>query len=197
MLDELEAERLALDAFDGALEEFMADGGDPDRIEMVAAYTPDRLRDMVRTVHSHLRSRGQRQPSLEEAGARRAAGEHERLEAAARAALAELALAPGSATVARAVERLEGCPGLLDATPAGAAPEATRLDDMRLKGRATALSTDACEEYRAALAGLRSLALVQREQRDHALLRALLELYGGRRAGQAGSGPASTSRTSS
>ena len=45
---------------------------------------------------------------------------------------------------------------------------------------ATALSTDACEEYRAALAGLRSLALVQREQRDHALLRALLELYGGR-----------------
>jgi ATP-dependent helicase/nuclease subunit A len=180
VLDELEAERLALDAFDGALEEFMADGVDPDRIEMVAAYTPDRLRDMVRTVHSHLRSRGQRQPSLEEARPRPAAGEHERLEAAARAALAELALAPGSATIERAVERLERCLELLDATPAGAAPEATRLDGVKLKGRATALSTDACGEYREALAGLRSLALAQREQRDHALLRALLELYGGR-----------------
>ena len=40
--------------------------GDSDRIEMVAAYTPDRLRDMVRTAYSHLRSRGERRPRLEE-----------------------------------------------------------------------------------------------------------------------------------
>jgi len=66
VLDELEAERIAADAFDGALEEFMGVAGepDPDRIEMVAAYTPDRLRDMVRTAYSHLRSRGQRWPLL-------------------------------------------------------------------------------------------------------------------------------------
>ena len=93
VLDELEAERLSLDAFDGALEDFMADGVDPERIEMVAAYTPDRLRDMVRTVHSRLRSRGDRHPTLEEVSGRAAAGEHERLDAAARAVLAELALA--------------------------------------------------------------------------------------------------------
>ena len=64
VLDELEAERIAADAFDGALEEFMGVAGepDPDRIEMVAAYTPDRLRDMVRTAYSHLRSRGERRP---------------------------------------------------------------------------------------------------------------------------------------
>ena len=98
----------------------MADGGDPDRIEM-AADTPDRLRDMVRTVH-FAPAQPRAAAAVARGGcARRAAGEHERLEAAARAA-PELALAPGSATVARAVERLEGCRGPLDATPAGAAP---------------------------------------------------------------------------
>jgi ATP-dependent helicase/nuclease subunit A len=66
VLDELEAERLAVDAFDEALEAFMS-GDLAERIELVASYTPDRLRDMVRTAHSHLRSRGQRWPCLEEA----------------------------------------------------------------------------------------------------------------------------------
>jgi ATP-dependent helicase/nuclease subunit A len=37
-----------------------------ERTELVASYTPDRLREMVRTAHSHLRSRGQRRPRLEE-----------------------------------------------------------------------------------------------------------------------------------
>jgi ATP-dependent helicase/nuclease subunit A len=180
VLDELEAERLALDAFDGALEEFMAEGVDPDRIEMVAAYTPDRLRDMVRTVHSNLRSRGQRHPALEEIRPPRAAGEHERLEAAARAALAELSLATPSPTVSGAIERLEGCLELLGATESGSAPEPERLEKVKLKGRANALSSQACEDYRDALASLRSLALATREQRDHSLLRQLLDFYGHR-----------------
>ena len=63
----------------------------PDRLELVASYTPDGLRDMVRTAYSHLRSRGERHPSLAPAERPRPAGEAERLEAAARAALAELA----------------------------------------------------------------------------------------------------------
>ena len=67
VLDELEAERIATDAFDGALGAFMGEGEDPERLEVVAAYTPDRLRDMVRTAHSRLRSRGDRRPLLEEA----------------------------------------------------------------------------------------------------------------------------------
>src|SRR5918996_2989255 len=37
VLDEVDAERLAADAFDGALEEFMG-AGDTGRVEMVAAY---------------------------------------------------------------------------------------------------------------------------------------------------------------
>ena len=76
MLGELESERIAADAFDGALGAFM--GTDPDRLEMVAAYTPDGLGDMVRTAYSRLRSKGQRHPRLDElpapgAGTRRSA----------------------------------------------------------------------------------------------------------------------------
>ncbi len=43
VLDQLESERLALDAFDRALEEFLAGDGDTVRLAVVAAYTPDRL----------------------------------------------------------------------------------------------------------------------------------------------------------
>ena len=80
---------------------------DPDRVEMVAAYTPDRLRDMVRTAYSHLRSRGERHPRLEETLPPGPAGEEERLEAAALAALAELALAGGGRGVEKAIDASE------------------------------------------------------------------------------------------
>jgi ATP-dependent helicase/nuclease subunit A len=158
VLDELESERIAADAFDGALEEFM--GADPARIEMVAAYTPDRLRDMVRTAYGHLRSRGQRDPRLEGTLPPVAAGEAERLEDAARAALAELATAGGGKTVERGIESVE--------------------KRCEIKGRAKALETPACDEYREALAAYRTLEVAEREHRDHTMLRVLLELYGDR-----------------
>jgi ATP-dependent helicase/nuclease subunit A len=161
VLDELESERLAADAFDRALERFMGDGSDSERIEMVAAYRPDPLRDMVRTAYSHLRSRGERHPRLEETLPPRPAGEHERLEAAARTALAELAVAAPSATVAKAIDCLEARSPLKG-------------------GKAKALATDACEEYREAFAARRTFEVAEREHRDHTMLRALLELYGER-----------------
>jgi len=188
VLDELEAERIAADAFDGALEEFMgvgatagaaADGErsapdpersapdgersapDPDRVEMVAAYTPDRLRDMVRTAYSHLRSRGERHPRLDPTLPPRPAGERERLDAAASAALAELAVAPGGVSVERAIASIEARGPLKGAN-------------------AKALCTDACEEYREAFAAHDALEVAEREHRDHTMLRALLELYGDR-----------------
>jgi ATP-dependent helicase/nuclease subunit A len=163
VLDELEAERVAADAFDGALEEFMGVGADPDRVEMVAAYTPDRLRDMVRTAYSHLRSRGERRPRLEESLPPRPAGERERLDAAASAALAELAVAPGGVSVELAIESIEAR-GPIKA------------------GNARALSTEACEEYRDAFAAYSALEVAEREHRDHTMLRVLLELYGDRYA---------------
>ncbi len=180
VLDQLEADRLALEAFDGALGEFMADGVDPGRIEMVAAHTPDRLRDMVRTAYSHLRSRGQRRPVLQETAAPLPAGERERLEAAARGALAELGGCPPAPAVSAAMERLEAALDLLDRLREGQLADAAALKGLELKGRAKALSSDACEEYRQALVAFRSLVLAQREQRDHTMLSGLLELHGER-----------------
>jgi ATP-dependent exoDNAse (exonuclease V) beta subunit len=164
VLDELDAERIAADAFDGALEEFMGVGSAPDpaRVEMVAAYTPDRLRDMVRTAYSHLRSRGERHPRLDETLPPHPAGEEERLEAAARGALAELAVATGGVTVERAIASIE--------------------ERTEIKGKAKALESDACEEYREALAAYRTFEVAEREHRDHTMLRVLLELYGERYA---------------
>jgi ATP-dependent helicase/nuclease subunit A len=160
VLDEVESERIAADAFDGALEAFMGGDGapDPDRVEMVAAYTPDRLRDMVRTAYSHLRSRGERHPHLPETLPPRPAGEAERLEAAASAALAELGAAGAGSAVARAIECIE------KRAPLKA-------------GNAKALCTGACDEYRAAQAEHAALEVAEREHRDHTMLRALLELY--------------------
>jgi ATP-dependent helicase/nuclease subunit A len=161
VLNELDSERLAAEAFDGALEEFMGDGSDPERIEMVAAYRPDPLRDMVRTAYSHLRSHGERHPRLEETLPPHPAGEYERLEAAARSALAELAVAAPSATVAKAINCIESRAALKG-------------------GNAKVLSTPACEEYRDAFAAHRTFEVAEREHRDHTMLRALLELYGER-----------------
>ena len=179
VLDELEAERLAVDAFDGALEDFMEQDL-AERVELVASYTPDRLRDMVRTAHSHLRSRGQRRPSLEEAQPPRPAGERERLVSAVRAALAELGAAASSAGVDAALVRLEACAALLQRLPPEELADPEDLEELDLKGRSNALSGAACREYREALAAYRSLCLALREQRNHTMLRALLDLYGER-----------------
>jgi ATP-dependent helicase/nuclease subunit A len=180
VLDQLGADRLALEAFDGALEEFMADGVDPERIEMVAAHTPDKLRDMVRTAHSHLRSRGQRRPALEPTVPPLPAGERERLEEAARVALAELGRGAATPAVASAIERLEGALDLLAKLDEDRLPDAGELKRLELKGRAKALSTQACGEYRTAYAEFRSFVLARLEQRDHTMLSGLLELYGER-----------------
>jgi ATP-dependent exoDNAse (exonuclease V) beta subunit len=159
VLDEVEADRIATDAFDGALEKFM--GEDPDRIEMVAAYTPDRLRDMVRTAYSHLRSRGQRRPRLDETRPPVPAGEAERLEDAARAALAELGVAAGGKLVEKAIAAIE---------------ERAPLPG----GNAKALCTAPCDKYRDAHAAHTAVEVAEREHRDHTMLRVLLELYGER-----------------
>ena len=96
VLDELESERVATDAFDAALEAFMGEGEDPQRLEMVAAYTPDRLRDMVRTAYCAPAQRAASGgPGWRRRGRPQPAGERAALEAAARAALAELGGAGG------------------------------------------------------------------------------------------------------
>ncbi len=201
VLDALEADRLGRDAFDGALAAFLHEDADAERLRLVAAYTPDKLAAMIRTVYGHLRSRGAESPELPEIEPPRPAGEPERLERAARVALADLESAKDGVRVAEARERLERCLDLIRGGGAGigdggdgsgasgtAVPgTAADLDLAALKkvtvGRgAGALKTDAFDEYRAALEALTALAAHQQELRDHSLLRELLRAYGTRYA---------------
>jgi ATP-dependent helicase/nuclease subunit A len=145
---------------------------------MVAAYTADGLRDMVRTAHARLRSRGRRRPQLEEAQPPPVAGQRARLDAAVRAALRELGEAGDGKAVSRAIGRLESCAAMLERVPAGALAVPRDLDGLSFGGSAKALCSDACSEYREALAAYTQLCTAQREYRDHSLLRILLDLYG-------------------
>ncbi|MEA2423606.1 MAG: hypothetical protein QOH13_16, partial [Thermoleophilaceae bacterium] len=57
VLDEGEAARLALQATEQAMEDFLGDDPQPDRLELIAAYGPDRLGGLVRQFHARRRSR--------------------------------------------------------------------------------------------------------------------------------------------
>jgi ATP-dependent exoDNAse (exonuclease V) beta subunit len=63
VLDAPEAERLAREAFDEALRDFLA-AGDDSADDLIAAFEIDGLRSMVNGVHAELRSRGVAAPSL-------------------------------------------------------------------------------------------------------------------------------------
>src|SRR5437763_6150258 len=64
VLDEAEAARLALQATEQAMEEFLGAGPDPQRLELLAAYGPDRLGGLVREFHARRRAAGERAPRL-------------------------------------------------------------------------------------------------------------------------------------
>ena len=108
VLDAAEADRVADEAFEDALEEFLA-AGDPEREQTVAGYDVAGLRGIVIAVHAELRSRGLAKPVLPDAPESDVAGAIRRALAAAEAALPDLK--PESehhATVARAIEALSG-----------------------------------------------------------------------------------------
>jgi len=63
ILDEAHAGRLRLDAFRAALADFLDRRGQA-AVDLVAAFTADRLRAMVLDVHAQLRSQGHAQPAL-------------------------------------------------------------------------------------------------------------------------------------
>ncbi|MDP9134278.1 MAG: UvrD-helicase domain-containing protein, partial [Actinomycetota bacterium] len=206
VLDALEADRLGVEAFDAALAAFLHDDAGPERLRLVAAYTPERLQTMTRTAYGHLRSQGEESPELPEIEPRQPAGELERLESAARTALSELDGAKDGIRVAEARDRLERCLDLVarwtthdraeDDHPPAAIPKRTgdgrprppaaldlkALDAVKVGRGAGALTTDAFDEYRDALEVLTALAAHQHELRDHALLRDLLRGYGERYA---------------
>ena len=116
VLDAPEAERVAREAFDAALAEFLA-GEDADaREDTVATFDVDGLRAIVTGLHAELRSRGAVEPRLPEPPAGDAAAARRRAAEAASAALEELKETdPKRELAERAVELLsapEGEPSL-------------------------------------------------------------------------------------
>jgi ATP-dependent helicase/nuclease subunit A len=108
VLDAPETERAAGEAFDEALETFLA-GGDRDRENTVAAFDIGGLRAMVIGAHAELRSRGAAEPRLPEPPQSDVWGALRDAAGAAAEALPELK--PGSANhelVERALALLEG-----------------------------------------------------------------------------------------
>jgi superfamily I DNA/RNA helicase len=115
VLDAPETERAAREAFEEALEEFLA-GGDRERERTVAAYDIGGLRAMVIGAHAELRSRGVEDPLLPEPPEPDVAAALAAAAAAARAALAELKEgSPTHELAGRAIALLEaGDPPGLD-----------------------------------------------------------------------------------
>jgi ATP-dependent helicase/nuclease subunit A len=178
VLDETRATRFAIDAFDRALEAFLEEG-DPVRLDLAAAHTPDRLRRMVTTVYSKLRSAGQERPELPEIEAPVPGDERSELSDALDAALRELALHAGAKRVDEAIAKLERCRDVLDAVPDDVTPDPAAFDEMRVSpGNTAALRGDAVTAYCAALGAWIASCAGHRGYRDYVLLRELLAGYG-------------------
>jgi ATP-dependent exoDNAse (exonuclease V) beta subunit len=182
VLDETRAARVAIDAFDRALEEFL-DAGDPARLDLAAAHTPDRLRRMVTTVHSKRRSAGQEVPELPEIPRPEMGDEREELADALAAALRELAAHAGSKRVDEAIERLERCRDTLDALAPDATGDPALFEEMRVKpGNVGALQGDAVTGACQALDAWIGACAAQRGYGDYVLLRELLRGFAARYA---------------
>jgi ATP-dependent exoDNAse (exonuclease V) beta subunit len=182
VLDETRAARVAIDAFDRALEEFL-EASDPARLDLAAAHTPDRLRRMVTTVHAKLRSAGDERPELPEIPRPEMSDEREQLTDAVDAALRELAEHAGGKKVDDAIDRLERCRDTLAALASGATGDPALFDEMRVKpGRVGALQGDAVASACQALDAWIGACAAQRGYGDYVLLRELLRGFAGRYA---------------
>ncbi len=137
VLDELDAARLADQAFDGALSEV----GD---VELIAAYGPGPLRGAILRTYSELRSRGEREPTLPPLPPGPPDGSAE-LHRAAAALAAELgAIQKPSSKVCEALRRVERA-----ATLSGD-PWPGDLERLKLPGgNGAALCTDGMRGLRA------------------------------------------------
>jgi ATP-dependent exoDNAse (exonuclease V) beta subunit len=180
VLDQPETDRIGIDAFERALETFLesdAREGVAARLELLAGYTPQKLERMVRTVHSHLRSRGELHPRLPDLPPVSAIGsEAAELEVALRAAMAGLAITGGK-TVARELDKMTACLELL-AELDGELGDPEPVGKLEPKaGNASALQTPEFERLREAHSDYHRACVMVRETRDYLLLQELLALY--------------------
>ena len=174
VMESLESERLRMEAFDLALADYLGDGEDGERLDLVVRYGPEGIADMVRTTYAHLRSLGHEHPRLPDLEAPEPAGEVEELRAAARDALAELGATNGK-RVGDARSAVESCLGLLETDEL---PDPAALEPFGFSaGAANALKGPACARYLEARNALLALCAAQAEYADHGHLRPLLEAY--------------------
>jgi ATP-dependent exoDNAse (exonuclease V) beta subunit len=178
VLAETDAARLQYAAFDSALEAFMSEASAEDRVDLVASYTPDKLRNMVLTVHARLRAGGQRHPELpdppEPPGP---AGEREALEGAIGPAQAELAEASG-VRVEKVRKQLSGCAEALALVPEGELGDPGEFEDSVLRiGNIKALQGPAVAAFTEAHEAWLKLCAARRAAQQYRHVRALLGLY--------------------
>jgi ATP-dependent exoDNAse (exonuclease V) beta subunit len=181
ILQEGEAVRIAAEAFDAALEEFLT-GADRDRLDLVAARTPDGLETMVRTVHERLRSSGQDRPELPEMEAPEPRGERAALREAVTEALSALDGVDGK-TVAKAMAKLSDCADAVDALGDLELGDAGEFEAFRFStGNVRALDVPAVQAALEALNAFVDACRARDEHAQYVLLRELLSLYAERYA---------------
>jgi len=167
VIDAPEAERVAREAFDEALQEFL-ERGDREREETLAAFDVGGLRGMAIAAHAELRSRGAAEPELPDPPAPDLPGALRRAAEAARLALEELK--PGSANH----EQVERALDLLADPDRPPAPD--ELAAVRTKSKAKPMAAYR-EAVEAAVAALAEAGVGGRAYRH---LGELLELFSAR-----------------
>ncbi len=180
VLDEPGARALRREAFDAALAGFLADRPDgasrADALDVAAAYTPDRLAEMVGDAHDTLRSRGQTRPVLPLTGAVDLSAARTELEAAAQGAAAALRGARGLVTIERARVAIAACLATLDTLPAAEAATAAALKAAAFSaGSVAELQETPAARYLDALAAFSAAC---RDARARPVLALLDELLG-------------------
>jgi ATP-dependent exoDNAse (exonuclease V) beta subunit len=147
IVDEAEAERLAIRAFDSALGE-MVESGEPEALELAAANRRRTLIEMTRGAYDELRSHGDPEPALPELAPPDTAAAISALVEAAREAHAECEEATGKSAASR--ERIASAMGLDPSLPA----DDELLESLRgleIRSNAKAFAGEACERYTKAL----------------------------------------------
>ncbi|MGI8921951.1 MAG: UvrD-helicase domain-containing protein [Solirubrobacteraceae bacterium] len=181
VLDEVDAQRLQLRAFEGALGRWMDRAGSA-AVELAARYRMESLRAIVIGTVELLRSRGERRPVLPPAPAPLALDPlRDELVAAGRALGGALGQVRNGATVSQALEALQRCAGLA-AGSAPSDPEALAGLALPAAGRAVALQSQECERYRRAFVDYRQAWVNSKAAPLWALLGELVSLYAERYA---------------
>jgi ATP-dependent exoDNAse (exonuclease V) beta subunit len=180
VLEAQDAEQLAAAAFDAALADAALSGSGA---ELIASHGPGVLRAAILGVHDELRSRGQIRPELPvvaaaDGGALTSA--RAAAVAAARAVAAELgALPEPGVRVTQALDALARAEAVIGAEELW--PGDLYAIGLPARNGATALKSDACEEYRTALDVLRTAVVagfaVASRDALNALLVAFAERY--------------------